>query len=179
MNKFYVLLIIVVLSIGCKKDVGSDTFNPAHTNRIAEKPISSRKGLSQYMDCDNDVFWTARQSDTASYWVRLVFKQDFAIYQVHGQCLHYYFTNYYHTGTDKIELLWSYKSDCLLNMDFMSQTHNIKKVPKHGDAFSEYQLLNDSVITVKYNFPEWTNEVNKIAKDSIFPKYFYLENESK
>jgi hypothetical protein len=131
------------------------------------------------MDCDNDVFWTAKQNDSSKYWVRLVFEKDFATYQFHGQCLYFFFTNYQYTGADKVHLLWSYKSDCLLDMDFISQTHNVKRYPKHGDEFSEYQLLNDSVIVVKYHFPEWTNEVNRIAKDSVFPKYFYLEDEPK
>jgi hypothetical protein len=59
-------------------------------------------------------------------------------------------------------------------MGFMDKSYG-KKVPKPGEGFCEYELMNDSVIHVKYNFQEWRNEVNKSAKDSIFPTYLYLD----
>ena len=59
-------------------------------------------------------------------------------------------------------------------MDFLEHSNGIKKYPKVGDAFCEYTLENDSVMRVKYNFPEWTDKINQMEQDSIFPKYFYL-----
>ena len=99
----------------------------------------------------------------------LTFQEEFIIYWYHGQCLYWYFTNNY---KDSIDLLWSYKTDCLLDMEMLETSHGIKKYPKHGDTFSSYALINDTTIKVTYHFPEWTKKVNQIAKDSIFPNYF-------
>lgn len=132
------------------------------------------KRIGDSMSDNKDFFWCAKQSDTTSYWTRIVFQKELAVYQFHGQCIYWFFTNHYYTKADKIELLWSYKTDCLLSMDFLRKSNGAKKYPKAGDAFYEYSLLNDTVIFVKYNFPEWTDKINKMEKDSIFPKYLYL-----
>lgn len=141
----------------------------------SENQSIKNKRIGDFMSDTSDYFWSVKQSDEGSYWIRIAFKEEFAVYQFHGQCLYWYFTNHYHTGTDVIELLWSYKTDCVLPMDFLRESNGVKKYPKSGDAFCEYTLLNDSVIRVKYNFPEWTDKVNKIAKDSVFPSYLYLD----
>ena len=44
-------------------------------------------------------------------------------------------------------------------------------------VFCEYNLVNDSVIEVKYNFPDWTDKINQMENDSLFPKYFYLQQD--
>lgn len=179
MNRLLVLSFMIVLFISCKK---ADA--PLHPKKLtvekvkAISKVKKSKVLGDYMGKDKYIFWEATQSDTAKYWVRLEFEEDFLVYQFHGQCMYYYFVNYYYTGTDKVELLWSYKEDCLRDMDFLKKSNGVKKYPKPGDAFCEYTLLNDSVIKVKYNFPKWTKKVNEIAKDSIFPNYLYLENEN-
>jgi len=127
------------------------------------------------MSDTTDYFWCPRQSETSSYWIRIVFQKEFAVYQFNRQCIYWFFTNHYYTKADKIELLWSFKNDCLLSMDFLKKSNGIKNYPKTGDAFCEYSLLNDTVIVVKYNFPEWTEKINEMEKDSIFPKYLYLK----
>lgn len=133
------------------------------------------KRIGDYMSNTTDFFWCSKQSDSANYLIRIVFQKEFAVYHFHGQCIYWFFTNHYFTEADKIELLWSYKTDCLLTMDFLRKSHGVKKFPKAGDAFCEYSLLNDTVIVVKYNFPEWTAKINKMENDSIFPKYLYLK----
>jgi len=60
-------------------------------------------------------------------------------------------------------------------MDFLRKSHGVKKFPKAGDVFCEYSLFNDTVIVVKYHFPEWTEKINTMENDSIFPKYLYLK----
>ena len=102
-----------------------------------------------------------------------MFEKDFVIHLYHGQCAYCYFT--YRTGEKTFYQIWSYKTDCINNMDFLEKSNGIKKFPKHGDLFCEYKLINDSTIRIKYNFPEWTKKVNEIAKDSLFPKFLYLE----
>lgn len=183
-KKFVVLILIVTAIIGCNNnnqeinrithDHPKEKEAQQKTNKLTKnKTIPKRIG--DYICDTTDYFWYAKQSDTASYWVRIVFQKEFAVYQFHGQCIYWFFTNHYYTGTDNIELLWSYKSDCLLKMDFLSKSNGIKKHPKTGDAFCEYSLLNDSVIVVTYNFPEWAEKINTMEGDSIFPKFLYLK----
>jgi hypothetical protein len=184
MTRNLVILILTLITIiGCNNnqkinrtvnDNAKEKEVQQNTSKLKDNKTNSKR-IGDYMSDTTDFFWSAKQSDTASYWVRIVFHKEFAVYQFHGQCIYWFFTNHYYTGTDKIELLWSYKTDCLLKMDFLRKSNGIKKYPKAGEAFGEYSLLNDSVITVKYNFPEWAEKINKMERDSIFPKYLYLK----
>lgn len=72
-----------------------------------------------------------------------------------------------------VELIWSYKTDCISDLKFLNNQNGVKNYPKYGDAFCEYKLINDSIIEVKYNFPEWVEQVNKTEKNSVFPKFLY------
>ncbi|MCX6231503.1 MAG: hypothetical protein NTZ33_08160 [Bacteroidetes bacterium] len=184
MTKKLIILILAIISIiGCdnNKEIDKAASKNAKEKEVQQKINKSTDKktnqirIGDYMSDTSDFFWYAKQSDTASYWIRIVFQKEFAVYQFHGQCIYWFFTNHYYTKADKIELLWSYKSDCLLTMDFLRKSNGVKKFPKAGDAFCEYSLLNDTVIVVKYNFPEWTEKINKMEKDSIFPKYLYLK----
>lgn len=148
--------------------------NAKETENLAGSKRSPKR-IGDYMSDTTDYFWCPRQSETSSYWIRIVFQKEFAVYQFNRQCIYWFFTNHYYTKADKIELLWSFKNDCLLSMDFLKKSNGIKNYPKTGDAFCEYSLLNDTVIVVKYNFPEWTEKINEMEKDSIFPKYLYLK----
>jgi hypothetical protein len=125
-------------------------------------PKIDSKKIGDYMSDTTDYVWNTNGADSGNYWVRLVFQKEFIVYQFHGQCLYWFFTHHYHTNTDKVELLWSYKTDCLLDMDFLSKPNGIKKYPKLGDSFCEYKLINDTTIVVNYNFPEWTNKINQL-----------------
>ncbi len=74
-------------------------------------------------------------------------------------------------------MIWSYKTDCLLDMKFLNDDNGVKKYPRTGDYFCDYSLVNDTIIKVEYRFPEWIKAVNDNAKDSIFPTYLYLQEE--
>ncbi len=174
MNRIiYFLLLSLLLS--CNNNKVVKTSQKEIKNHIPKKQLN--KKLGDYMSDEKYFVWTAKHSDTSGFLCEVVFKKQFVDYVYHGQCIYSYFTNYYHTKTDKIELLWSYKSDCIGGVDFIEKSNGIKKHPKRGDSFCEYTLINDSIIKAKYNFPEWTNKVNRIAKDSIFPIYLYLKKE--
>jgi len=180
MNKLLFLIVPVLLLFSCNKRDNVTTAKKQPVAKVKETPKTpTPKILRDYMSEEDYIFWHAKQSETANYWVRLEFEEDFLVYQFHGQCVYYFFTNYCHTGTDEIELLWSYKTDCLLNLDYLTESNGAKKIPKHGDSFSVYKLVNDSVIKVTYKFPEWVQAVNKREKDSIFPNYLYLERDDK
>ncbi|MBB4804583.1 hypothetical protein HNP37_004680 [Flavobacterium nitrogenifigens] len=168
--KKIVLLFLIVFSISCRKENVVEKPKPKESS-----PERTPKKIGNYISDDQDFFWSPKQSDTAKYLVRIVFQKEFAVYQYHGQCLYYFFTNHYHTKTDKIELLWTYKSDCLLDMKYLKQSNGIKEYPKNGDSFCEYTLVNDSVIKVNYKFPQWVKKINETEKDSIFPHYLYLQ----
>jgi len=133
------------------------------------------KNIEDYISDSKDNYWDAKHTEFGTYWVRIIFQKEFVIYQFHGQCIYWFFTYHFSSDADKIQLLWSYKTDCLLNMDFLNKSNGVKEHPKFGEPFCEYKLKNDSVIEVKYYFPEWTDKINQMEKDSIFPKYFYLQ----
>ncbi|GEM_PF-2424178 len=186
MTRKLVILILAIITItGCGNN--NQNINRTASENAKEKEVQQNtskskdnktnpKRIGDYMSDTTNFFWCAKQSDTASYWIQIVFQKEFAVYQFHGQCIYWFFTNHYYTKADKIELLWSYKTDCLclLTMDFLRKSNGVKKFPKAGDAFCEYSLLNDTVIVVKYNFPEWTEKINKMEKDSI-PKIFIFK----
>jgi hypothetical protein len=173
--KKIVVIFLVFFSIGCKKENHVENSKLKVKESLPEKKAKQTpKVIGDYMSDKWDFVWSAKQSDTR-YWVRVIFQKEFAVYQFHGQCLYWFFTNHYHTKTDKIELLWAYKTDCLLDMKFLRNSNGIKEYPKNGDSFCEYTLVNDSVIKVNYKFPEWVKKINETEKDSIFPNYLYLE----
>jgi hypothetical protein len=183
-RKLVILILALITIFGCgnnkqqnNKTAGENLKEKEFQQKIGKSTDNKNnpKRIGDYMSDTTDFFWCAKQSDTASYWIQIVFQKEFAVYQFHGQCFYWFFTNHYYTKADKIELLWSYKTDCLLTMDFLRKSNGVKKFPKAGDAFCEYSLLNDTVIVVKYNFLEWTEKINKMEKDSIFPKYLYLK----
>ena len=182
MNKSVLLVIFFLVLLSCKNEDSSKISNPKKVHKTIEKKAivlldKKPKRIGDYMSDNKDYAWIAKHADPNSYYPRLVFQKEFLIYQFHGQCYYWLFTNHYYTGADKIELLWTYKKDCLYEPKSLQNSNGIKKYPKIGDSFCEYSLVNDSVIKVKYNFPEWVNKVNKIEKDSVFPKYLYLEKQ--
>lgn len=181
--KYVWIFIPIWLFLGCKS--GNKQQNILDTTRTngskplktdsTIKPLALKKRIGDFMSDTTDYIWSSKQSDSRRYWVRLVFQEEFAVYQFHGQCIYWFFTNHYKTGADKIELLWSYKTDCVLDMKFLRGSKSDKNYPKPGDAFCTYRLVNDSTMQVEYNFPEWAKKINNMEKDSIFPTYLYLE----
>ena len=173
MTKTFLLLLFLCF-LSCQKTDVSNVAKPKTLKPVkVEKKLEPKK-IGDYLSDTKDYFWLPKQNEESKYWIRLVFQKEFVVYQFNGQCLYWFFTNHYYTGTDKVELLWSYKTDCISNLKFLSKQNGVKNYPKYGDAFCEYSLVNDSIIEVKYNFPEWVEQVNKTEKDSVFPKFLYF-----
>lgn len=126
------------------------------------------KSIKDYISADNSKYY---RWNSHYYEPSIVFYEEYALYWFNGQCVYYFFTYPY---DDCIKLIWSYKVDCITNMDFLEKSHGVKNFPKNRDIFAEYSLLNDTTLKVKYYFPEWKDRVNLIEKDTIFPDYFYL-----
>jgi hypothetical protein len=175
MKKIIYVLALIVFTLSCEEKKTNQNVIKQTRKQVLPKPIPKR--FRDYLSNEKDFIWCAKQSDSSPYLVRLIFKEEYVVYQFHGQCFYYFFSDYFYTGADKIGLIWSYKTDCLLDMDFLQQSNGVKKFPKFGEPFSEYELVNDSTIHVKYNFQAWVKEINKKQKDSIFPNYLYLKKD--
>jgi hypothetical protein len=145
----------------------------ADSLKITQTKLSKQKTIRDYISDDQFIRWRPNHSDTTSYMCEITLHKITALYWYHGQCGYDYFT--YLTSDKTIDVLWSYRSDCLLNMAFLEKSNGIKRYPKRGDKFATLTLVNDTTLSVKYNFPEWTKKVNEIAKDSLFPTYHYLQ----
>ena len=136
---------------------------------------SKKKTIRGYYSNDQFIHWAPKHPDTTNYMCEITLHEITALYWYHGQCAYDYFT--YLTSDTTIEVLWSYRTDCILNMDFLEKSNGIKKYPKCGDKFATMTLINDTTLKVKYNFPDWTMKVNTITKDSLFPTYYYLKRD--
>ena len=137
---------------------------------------SKKKTIRDYCSNDQFIHWAPNRPDTTNYMCEITLHEITALYWFQGQCAYDYFT--YLTSDSTIDVLWSYRTDCILNMDFLEKPNGVKKYPKRGDKFATFTLINDKTIKVKYNFPEWTKRVNEIAKDSLFPTYYYLQKDN-
>ncbi len=185
MNKLSALLLLIIF-YGCKDYKPSINSAPRNnpltidTSIITDNvnssalPTNKKKSLHDYMDDDSFQRWKAKHPDTTGYICGITFRKEYALYWYHSQCIYSYFT--YRIPDDMIELLWSYKVDCLLDMGFLEASNGIKNKPKHGDVFATYKLVNDTTIYATYNYPAWVKKVNEIAQDSLFPAYLYLVN---
>ena len=129
------------------------------------------KRVSEFTSDKDFIHWFADHSDKAKYMCEITFHSDYSIYWFHGQCQYYFFSN--KTSDSTIDLLWAYKTDCILDLDFLNKPNRKIKTPKSGDSFVTFTLTNDSTLKANYNFPEWVREINKTANDSIFPTYLY------
>lgn len=142
-------------------------------NVDTNKPPSNKEKTKIDNKEDNPIIsWVNEYPDSSSYSCRIVFEDEYALYWFHGQCIYYFFT---YDNKDTINLLWSYKPDCVFNMDFLEKQIDGYNAPKTSSIFANYIQLNDSVMKVDYNYPEWTRKINEIKKDSIFPNYLYKQ----
>jgi hypothetical protein len=78
------------------------------------------------------------------------------------------------TGYRTFDLYWPTNERYMGDFKIVNKSNGIKPFPAKGDLFAEYIIVNDSLIKVEYKFPEWTSNINVIAKDSMFPKYLYF-----
>lgn len=119
--------------------------------------------------------WMPEQPESGGYFCQLAFKDEYFIYWFHGQCAYCFFTYTTYAQTmQQVALIWTYKTDCLLDMSLLEKSYRLKRYPRHGDIFATYKLENDSTLNVEYHFPEWVNEVNSAANYPLFPKKLYI-----
>jgi hypothetical protein len=177
MKRTRLLLLLLFLIFGSCVDNNKTPRYSTETRSVASASIPFKikrsNRIGDYMSDSLYIHCIANHPDTTPYLCEISFCEDYAIYWFHGQCQYLYFT--YKTSDTTIDLLWSYKSDCILNMDFLEKSNGVKSYPRRGDLFATYTLLNDTVISVSYRFPEWIKKVNMMEKDSLFPAFLYLQ----
>lgn len=114
--------------------------------------------------------WKAANADTSQWYLRVDFHDEYLTYWYHGQCAYSYFTQ---SKSDTIQLLWTWKKDCLLDMDFLEGDNGSTHTPRSGEVFADYFIENDSTVRVRYVFPDWVVTINKMERDSIFPQFLH------
>ncbi|MDH7462156.1 hypothetical protein QEG73_12735 [Chitinophagaceae bacterium 26-R-25] len=154
-------------------DLYKDTFYP--NDKIKVTCANKKKTIQDFVSDDKFIHWAPHHPDTTSYMCDISLQKITVLYWYHGQCGYDYFS--YLTSDTTIDVLWSYRADCILNMDFLEKSNGVKKYPKRGDDFATLTLVNDTTLRVTYNFPEGTKKVNEIVKDSLFPTNYYLQQD--
>lgn len=171
--------IVLLFCFGCNSQetsVPTQTIKDTATNKEKLEITSNRPTAKSIGDLQKFV-WSPDHSDTTGYLCEMHFADEYAMNFFHGQCIWFFFTyTTYAPEYQQIQLEWTYKTDCLLNMSFLEKANGVKHYPKHGDIFAIYRLQNDTTLTVEYKFPEWVQKVNQIAKDSLFPQRLYVRN---
>lgn len=179
---FSVLIVMAsVLGHSCEDNIGK-------TNEGREKPVSqdtrtlsekqipdtAKMALRDYQMTQDYYYWDADISDTANYMCSIRFRKEYLEYWFHGQCVLTFFTHTH--GDNEVEMLWSYKEDCLIDLPFnIPPIHGISS-PKPFSAFAKYSLVAPDKIKVDYIYDKWVEQVNMITGDSIFPMNFFLRN---
>lgn len=150
---------------------------PVFKDTLKSNPPKPRKRkiFKDYNSDQDFIHWAPVCPENHSYMCDITLHKISVLYWFHGQCAYDYFT--YQTSDTTIDVQWLYRSDCILNMDFLDKSNGVKKHPKLGDKFATLTLINDTSIQVNYYFPQWVEKVNKIAKDSLFPSYYYLSHD--
>ena len=157
-------------SLQNKKPLFTDSLKNTQTT------TAKKKIFKDYISDDQFTHWAPKNAGYRSYMCEITLHKITVLYWYHGQCGYDYFT--YLTSDTTIDVVWSYRSDCILNMDFLEKSNGVKKYPKLGDIFATLTLVNDTTIEAKYDFPEWAKRFNEIDKDSLFPTNYYLKNDN-
>ena len=68
-------------------------------------------------------------------------------------------------------MYWDWNMDCLFDAN-LDTTFGLKSRPHIGELFSRLWLVNDTTLSVRYEFPEWVAKYNQQTKDPKFPRQF-------
>lgn len=156
MRKFKYL--IWLFCFGCnssEKPLPSQTVKDTASKKDNLQPASFKPTAKSIEDLHKFV-WSPDHPDTTGYLCEMRFADEYAMNFFHGQCIYFFFTYTTHAQNyQQVQLEWTYKTDCLLDMSFLEKANGVKRHPKHGDIFSVYRLVNDTTLSVEYKFPEW------------------------
>jgi hypothetical protein len=168
-----------IFYLGCnssEKSIPRQTVKDTATKIENVPSVSVRPAAKSIGDLQKFV-WSPDHPDTTGYLCEMRFADEYAMNFFHGQCIYFFFTyTTYAQNYQLVQMEWTYKTDCLLDISFLERANGVKRHPRHGDIFAVYRLINDTTLSVEYKFPEWVQKVNQIAKDSLFPQKLYLRN---
>ena len=180
---FWALIVtILVVCFSCKDNIGKTIEEQEKAFGKVTKVLSKRQildsteemTLRDYQTTQAYYYWDADISDTANYMCSIRFRKEYLEYWFHGQCVLTFFTHTH--GDNEVEMLWSYKEDCIIDLPFdIPSIHGISS-PKPFSAFAKYSLVAPDKINVDYIYDKWVEQVNTITGDSIFPVNFFLRN---
>jgi len=172
MNFKLTILLFIVLSCGSTDHTKSHVdYNPG---KVGHKNNVNRKRTFRAFATDSTYFMWSPNHETTKWLCELRFQEKLLTFSFHGQCDFDFFT--YLTSDSTTDMLWTYRPDCISDMSFLTNPVGVNKRPETGDLFATFTLINDSVIVAKYYYPEFTDRINKTAKDSLFGKKYYLRN---
>jgi hypothetical protein len=166
---------LVLVLFGCisNGDQKTDTSKRIDTIPVNSVQPERRKDIRDFMSDTLYYVWSPEHK-TTKWLCEMRLRSDFVTLSFHGQCDYDFFT--YYTSDSTIDMLWSFRGDCISDMDFVTRPAGISKRPKTGDIFATYTLTNDTTISATYYYPELVNRANKTAGDSLFGRKYYLRN---
>lgn len=172
--------LVCLCCLGCNSPEKHTSKNTTLVPPIKQDSLqqASVKPVAKSIDDLPIYTWGPHHPDTTSYLCEMKFEDEYAMVFFHAQCIYFFFTSTTHAKDyQQVQLIWTYKSDCLLNMSFLERSNDVKQYPRYGNRFATYKLINDTTLWVEYMFPEWVQKVNQIARDSLFPQRLYLKRD--
>jgi hypothetical protein len=160
MKKICTILILFLL-LSCKKEIKHNR----KVNRYVPEFVKYKfANYEEYY-----LYWFTKDNRGNMTGASIAFHETSIQYLYSNESDYVY--NYHNLTENKFDLVWA--SRTRKKLELIESSHGITKYPKNGDIFATYTLINDSVMSVKYRFPDWIKKVNQLAKDSIYPKYLY------
>ena len=75
---------------------------------------------------------------------------------------------------DRVIIYWAKVTSCPDKYG-LSKTFSSVQAPVAGKPFADISIVNDSVLSVKYRYPDWINELHHHShnQDTLFPTAFF------
>lgn len=127
---------------------------------------NKKKTIRDFISNGEFIQWTPNYSCTTNYLCEITLHEITVLYQYHGQRGYDYFT--YQTSYTTIDICLVISNGLYIKYGFWGKPNGIKNFNKNGDKFATFTLTHDNTLRVKYNFPEWIQKVNEIAKTLFF-----------
>lgn len=161
-KKFLIFFLGPLLFLSCRD---SQVKKSVYTNNYEKRPIIENNFISQER---HYIVWLPKRM-SKNQPLGFTFFEDIATSNLD----HNFLFELKMTSNRTFNLYWPQESLASKKVSFLNQSNGCKDFPRKGDCFATYTVVNDSLIEVEYEFPEWSAKINSIVKDSVFPKYLY------
>lgn len=77
---------------------------------------------------------------------------------------------------DKLTVYWVRATGCPVRYG-LDKTFSSVQAPVAGRPFADISIVNDSILFVKYLYPDWIEELHRhlSGQDTLFPNVFFRE----